>query len=44
MKLLLGEMSVIVLASTKVSAQKIEDDGYKFEFADVAGALKDIYG
>jgi uncharacterized protein (TIGR01777 family) len=44
LKLLLGEMSTIVLASTKVSAQKIEDAGYKFEFADVAGALKDIYG
>ena len=44
LKLLMGEMGTIVLGSTKVSAQKIEDEGYKFKFADIAPALKDIYG
>jgi uncharacterized protein (TIGR01777 family) len=44
LKLLLGEMSSIVLASTKVSAQKIEDAGFKFKFPVVEAALKNIYG
>ncbi len=44
LKLLLGEMSTIVLSSTKVSAQKIEDAGFKFKYPYVAEALKDIYG
>jgi uncharacterized protein (TIGR01777 family) len=44
LKLLLGEMSTIVLGSTKVSAQKIEDAGYKLKYTDAAVALKEIYG
>ncbi len=44
LKLLMGEMSTIVLGSTKVSAQKIEDAGYKFKYPEVASALKQIYG
>lgn len=44
LKLLMGEMSTIVLGSTKVSAQKIQDAGYTFKFADLPAALKDIYG
>lgn len=44
LKLLLGEMSSIVLASTKVSAQKIGGAGFKFKFPVVESALKDIYG
>lgn len=43
-KLMLGEMSTIVLGSTKVSAQKIEAAGFKFDCPDIAGALKSIYG
>lgn len=43
-KLLMGEMSVIVLGSTKVSAQKIRDNGFTFQHAELAEALKDIYG
>ena len=43
-KLLMGEMSTIVLGSTKVSAQKIENDGFVFKFPDLSSALKDIYG
>lgn len=43
-KLLMGEMSIIVLGSTKVSAQKIEDIGFKFQHPELTGALRDIYG
>ena len=43
LKLLLGEMSTIVLGSTNVSAQKIKDAGFKFRFPYVAEALKEIY-
>jgi len=44
LKLLMGEMSTIVLGSTKVSAQKIEDAGYKFKYPEVGQALQQIYG
>ena len=44
LKLLLGEMSTIVLGSTKVSPKKIEDAGFKFKYPDVESALKEIYG
>jgi uncharacterized protein (TIGR01777 family) len=44
LKLALGEMSTIVLGSTKVSAQKIQDAGYVFKFPQLEGALKNIYG
>ncbi len=43
-KLLLGEMSTIILGSTKASAQKIEKDGFVFKHPELAEALKDIYG
>jgi uncharacterized protein (TIGR01777 family) len=41
---LLGEMSAIVLGSTKVSPQKIEETGFKFDYRELEGALKEIYG
>jgi uncharacterized protein (TIGR01777 family) len=44
LKLLMGEMSTIVLGSTKVSAQKIEDAGFKFKYPELISALKQIYG
>ncbi len=43
-KLLFGEMSMVILASTKVSAQKILDDGFTFKYPELADALKQIYG
>lgn len=43
-KLLLGEMGTVVLGSTKVSAQKIEKDGFTFRYPDLVSALKEIYG
>ena len=44
LKLIMGEMSTIVLGSTKVSAQKITDAGFKFKYSEIAAALKQIYG
>jgi NAD dependent epimerase/dehydratase family enzyme len=43
-KLLLGEMSVIILGSTKVSAQKIESEKFVFKYPGLPEALKQIYG
>jgi uncharacterized protein (TIGR01777 family) len=42
-KLLFGQMSVVILGSTRVSAQKIQDDGFIFKYPDLADALKEIY-
>ena len=44
LKLILGEMSTIVLGSTKASAHKIEAKGFKFAYPVVEQALKEIYG
>ena len=44
LKLIMGEMSTIVLGSTKVSAQKIIGAGFKFSYPEVPEALKNIYG
>ena len=41
--LLLGEMSIIVLGSTRASAEKIESAGYVFKHTRLAEALEDIY-
>ncbi|MES2428683.1 MAG: TIGR01777 family oxidoreductase [Bacteroidota bacterium] len=43
LKLFLGEMSSLVLGSTKISAQKIEEAGFKFKYPTLMWALKDIY-
>ena len=43
-KLLFGEMATLVLGSTKASAQKIIDAGFKFKYPEIASALKEIYG
>ena len=44
LKFIFGEMSAVVLGSTKVSAQKIEDAGFKFKYPEVSQALKELYG
>jgi len=43
LKLLLGEMSQIVLGSQLVSADKIQEEGFVFEFPQLEHALKNIY-
>lgn len=43
LKALLGEMSEVVLGSTKVSAQKIQDTGFTFKYPVLNEALQQIY-
>ncbi|MGZ3776132.1 MAG: TIGR01777 family oxidoreductase [Mucilaginibacter sp.] len=43
-KMLMGEMSIIVLGSTRVSAKKIQDEGFVFKYRELTGALEQIYG
>ena len=43
LKLALGELSQVVLASQKVSSQKILDAGYKFKFPNIKEALYNIF-
>jgi uncharacterized protein len=42
LKLIFGEMSAVVLGSTRASSTKIEKAGFKFEFANLREALKDL--
>ncbi|QLE02147.1 TIGR01777 family protein [Galbibacter sp. BG1] len=42
MKLILGEMAYILFASQRVSAKKIEESGYHFNFTNICLALKDV--
>lgn len=43
LKLILGEMSVIVLNSTHTSVQKLIETGFQFRFNELDQALSDIY-
>lgn len=42
LRLALGEMADTVLDSTRVSSQKIEKAGYRFEFTEVKGAVENV--
>jgi len=44
LKILLGEMSSVVLASTKVACDKITDAGFNFKYTNLQGSLAEIYG
>lgn len=43
LKLMLGEMAQIVLGSQLVSADKIQEEGFVFEYTQIEKALEDIY-
>lgn len=43
LKILMGEMAKVVLASTKTSAEKIYLSGYEFTYVTVEDALENIY-
>lgn len=43
LKLALGEMSAVVLGSTKVSAEKIEKAGFQFKYPTIKEAIHEIY-
>ena len=44
MKLLLGEMSVILLTGSRISSEKIKKAGYLFIFPELEDALKNLLG
>ena len=43
MRLLFGEMSVMLLQGSRVSSEKIRAEGYSFQYPDVDLALKNIF-
>ncbi|MEY2706024.1 MAG: hypothetical protein RL407_2086 [Bacteroidota bacterium] len=43
LKLLLGEMAIIVLGGCRVSSQKIQKAGFRFEYPEVKEALKSLF-
>jgi uncharacterized protein len=43
LRLMLGEMSAVVLNSNRVSAEKIERAGFQFDFPTLEGALGEIF-
>jgi uncharacterized protein (TIGR01777 family) len=42
LRLVLGERADMVLNSTKVSSQKIQDAGYHFRFSEIENAIEDL--
>jgi uncharacterized protein (TIGR01777 family) len=44
LKTIFGEMSAVVLGSTKMDVKKIEQTGFKFKFPNIKLALLNIYG
>jgi len=42
-KMLFGEISRVVLNSSRVSTERIMNSGYTFYFPDLTSALRDIY-
>jgi uncharacterized protein len=43
MKLILGEMAYLLFSSKKLSAKKIEDSGFQFQFPKIDKAIDDLY-
>ena len=41
-RLMFGEMAEALLSSTRVSAEKLEQSGYRFEFPDLEAALRGV--
>lgn len=42
LKLMFGELATALLQGSRVSSQKIQDAGFRFEFPDLKGALEDL--
>jgi uncharacterized protein (TIGR01777 family) len=43
LKLLLGEMSAMVLTGSRISNEKIKNAGFNFKYETLSGALKNLY-
>lgn len=44
MKILFGELSVMLLTGSRISSEKIKNSGYVFRFPELEGALKNLLG
>jgi len=44
LKMVLGEMSYLLVSSQRVSSKKIEERGFDFQFSNICRALQDLYG
>ena len=42
LRLVLGQMSVLVLKGQLVSSKKLEESGYEFRYVNVAPAIKNL--
>lgn len=43
LRIAMGEMANVVLNSSRVSSQKIENQGFRFQFPEAVAALKDLF-
>jgi len=43
LKILFGEMSVIMLEGSRVSSEKISAEGYIFKYPELESALNDLF-
>lgn len=43
LKLVLGKMATLLLASQRVSSKKIEEEGFSFQYVNICQALKQLY-
>ncbi|MBR9855141.1 MAG: TIGR01777 family protein [Algicola sp.] len=44
LKVVLGKMSTLVLASQRVSSKKIEEEGFLFQYVNICQAFRSLYG
>jgi NAD dependent epimerase/dehydratase family enzyme len=44
LKLILGEMAMMVLGGNKVSSKKIQSAGFEFKYPELDEAMKGVYG
>jgi uncharacterized protein (TIGR01777 family) len=44
LKIIFGEMSIVVLGSTRMDVKKILATGFQFKYPDINSALQEIYG
>jgi hypothetical protein len=44
LKLLFGEMSELLLASDRMLPKRLLDEGFRFRYPDIGGALAEIFG
>src|SRR5258708_28364859 len=43
LRLIVGEMAYIVVNGSNISSEKIQGEGFTFQFSDLEGALRDLF-